>query len=223
MSSELKIGDPFDEQTTVGPMVSTGHAYRVKHLLDETLSDGVAVELACGEEVTYGIPGLALDSDVITVPVYDYDHPMGRKEEEEEEEEEEEAELPTTGPYFDTCFLKPTLHINVPDDSFLAETEVFGPVGRMMIPFSNMDEAVTRANATEFGLAGGVFTQDMDVAASMASRLDCGNVWVNTWNWAPVQAPFSGRKASGHGSNLGTEEARAAWTQPKQITLPKQR
>jgi betaine-aldehyde dehydrogenase len=90
----------------------------------------------------------------------------------------------------------------VPDDSELSCQEVFGPVAAVFA-FESEAEAVRRANATPYGLAAGVITRDLDRAHRVASQLDAGVVWVNTYNVTPVELPFGGVKASGLGRENG--------------------
>lgn len=96
------------------------------------------------------------------------------------------------------CFVQPTVFADVTDDMTIAREEIFGPV-MCVLDFDHEDEVVARANATEFGLAGGVFTADMARAHRVVDALEAGTVWINTYNLCPVEIPFGGVKQSGFG------------------------
>jgi formyltetrahydrofolate dehydrogenase len=68
---------------------------------------------------------------------------------------------------------------------------------------SDIDGVIKRANATEYGLASGVFTKDINKAMYVSDRIDAGTVFVNTYNKTDVAAPFGGFKQSGFGKDLG--------------------
>ena len=112
-------------------------------------------------------------------------------------------------------FIEATVFADVTDTMTLARDEVFGPV-MAVLDFKDEEEAVTRANATEFGLAAGVFTADMTRAHRVISALEAGTCWINAYNLTPVEAPFGGAKLSG----VGRENGRAAveyYTQIKSV------
>jgi aldehyde dehydrogenase (NAD+) len=99
----------------------------------------------------------------------------------------------------------PTLLRDVPVDHRLAQEEVFGPVLAAM-PFSGEDDAATRANATAFGLAAGVWTRDGGRQLRMARRIRSGQVFINNYGAAGgVELPFGGVKSSGYGREKGLE------------------
>lgn len=105
-------------------------------------------------------------------------------------------------------FFTATLIDHVPADAALCDEEIFGPIAAIQ-RFHTEDEAVTRANATEFGLAGYVFTQDVDRAFNVADRLETGLVGINQGVPSNAAAPFGGVKQSGlgrEGSEEGLEE-----------------
>ena len=72
-----------------------------------------------------------------------------------------------------------------------------------VIKFSTVQEAVKRANATSYGLAAGVFCNDMDTVLTMVNSLQAGSVWVNCYEYITAQTPFGGFKMSGFGRELG--------------------
>uniref|UniRef100_A0A8C1QUS7 Aldehyde dehydrogenase 1 family, member L2 n=1 Tax=Cyprinus carpio TaxID=7962 RepID=A0A8C1QUS7_CYPCA len=96
-------------------------------------------------------------------------------------------------------FMEPTVFTDVEDHMFIAKEESFGPV---MVVSKFKDG---RANNTEFGLASGVFTRDINKAMYVSERLEAGTVFVNTYNKTDVAAPFGGFKQSGFGKDLGEE------------------
>ncbi len=113
------------------------------------------------------------------------------------------------------CFVQPTVFADVTDDMTIAREEVFGPV-MAVLDFDTEDEAVARANDTEFGLAAGVFTADLTRAHRVIGALQAGTCWINAYNLTPVEAPFGGVKASGVGRENG-HAAVAHYTQVKSV------
>ena len=99
-------------------------------------------------------------------------------------------------------FVEPTVFADVRDDMAIAREEIFGPV-MCVLRFDSEDEVIARANATGFGLAGGVFTQDLTRAHRVAARLQAGTCWINGYNLTPVEMPFGGVKLSGVGRENG--------------------
>ena len=102
-------------------------------------------------------------------------------------------------------FLEPTVFADVTDGMTIAREEIFGPV-MSVLDFETEGEALTRANDTEFGLSAGVFTRDLSRAHRMAAGFAAGTCYINTYNDAPVEAPFGGMKNSG----VGRENSKAA-------------
>ncbi|MBS44379.1 MAG: NAD-dependent succinate-semialdehyde dehydrogenase [Nocardioides sp.] len=101
-------------------------------------------------------------------------------------------------------FYRPTVLVDVPPESEINTQEIFGPVAPVTT-FSDEDEAVARANATEYGLASYVFTRDLARSVRMVERLDYGMVGLNTGLVSNAAAPFGGVKASGFGREGGFE------------------
>ncbi len=112
-------------------------------------------------------------------------------------------------------FVEPTIFTNVRDDMRIAQDEIFGPV-LSVLSFHSEDEVITRANATPFGLAAGVFTQDLTRGHRVISQLEAGTCWINNYNITPIEMPFGGYKASGLGRENGTE-ALHNFTQTKSV------
>lgn len=77
--------------------------------------------------------------------------------------------------------------------------------------FSDLEEVIVRANRTEFGLAAGVFTNDISKALRVADGIDAGTVFINTYNKTDVAAPFGGFKQSGFGKDLGNDLSWEIW------------
>ncbi|HXV64144.1 MAG TPA: aldehyde dehydrogenase family protein, partial [Vicinamibacteria bacterium] len=99
-------------------------------------------------------------------------------------------------------YYRPTLFVRVPDGAEVLSREVFGPVLTLQ-SFRHEDEAIERANDTEYGLAAVVFTGDRERAKRVARGLVCGTVWVNCFFVRDLRAPFGGAKASGIGREGG--------------------
>lgn len=98
----------------------------------------------------------------------------------------------------------PTVIVDVTDQAPIVAEEVFGPVLTVQ-PFDTEEEAIERANATEYGLAAGVQTRDINKAHRLSEALDAGMVWVNTWGLLDPAMPFGGVKKSGFGRENGME------------------
>ncbi|MDR7125920.1 betaine-aldehyde dehydrogenase [Pseudotabrizicola sp. 4114] len=167
-SEAIVLGDPQDDATQMGPLVSDAQLTKVLGYIDTAKAEGARL-------ITGGVRA-ALN----------------------------------TGYY-----VQPTVFADVTDDMTLAVEEVFGPV-MAVLDFDTEDEAVTRANATEFGLAAGVFTADLTRAHRVIGQLQAGTCWINAYNLTPVESPFGGSKASG----VGRENGHAAvehYTQIKSV------
>jgi betaine-aldehyde dehydrogenase len=167
----MRIGDPLDPATQVGPLVSEQHMHKVLSYLERGRAEGARV-LTGGARVTAG----ALSKGY---------------------------------------FVAPTVFDNCRDDMAIVREEIFGPV-MSVLEFEGEEEVVERANATEFGLAAGVFTNDLTRAHRVIARLQAGTCWINQYNVTPIELPFGGVKLSG----LGRENGRAAiehYTQLKSV------
>lgn len=121
----------------------------------------------------------------------------------------------TQGSCADGFFVEPTIFHKCEDGMGIVREEIFGPV-MTVLDFEDEDEVVARANATEYGLAAGVFTRDVSRAHRVVARLEAGTCWINAYNITPIELPFGGVKLSG----LGRENSRAAvehYTQIKSV------
>ncbi|XP_030856916.2 mitochondrial 10-formyltetrahydrofolate dehydrogenase isoform X1 [Gorilla gorilla gorilla] len=116
-------------------------------------------------------------------------------------------------------FMEPTVFTDVEDYMYLAKEESFGPI-MVISKFQNgdIDGVLQRANSTEYGLASGVFTRDINKAMYVSEKLEAGTVFINTYNKTDVAAPFGGVKQSGFGKDLG-EEALNEYLKTKTVTL----
>ena len=107
----------------------------------------------------------------------------------------------TEGDFAKGAFVAPTVFTDCTDDMTIAKEEIFGPV-LSIIAYNDIDDAVRIANATDYGLAGGVWLADKDKATAVAKRMRTGQVEVNGGNFNP-NAPFGGYKQSGNGREYG--------------------
>ena len=152
------LGDPLDEATNIGPLVSRQQFDKVMHYMQ--LGEREGARLVCGG-------GAA-----------------------------------TVDSFPDGYFVQPTVFADVTDDMSIAREEIFGPV-MSVLDFSDEDEVIARANDTEFGLAAGVFTKDIQRAHRVIDRLQAGTCWINAYNLTPIEMPFGGYKKSGIGRENG--------------------
>lgn len=113
-------------------------------------------------------------------------------------------------------FVTATVFADVEPSMTIAREEIFGPVAAVM-PFEDLDDAVTKANDTVYGLAAGVWTRDIGKAHRLASELQAGTVWINTYNQYDSASPFGGYKQSGFGRDLGYRSALEKYTQVKSV------
>ena len=112
-------------------------------------------------------------------------------------------------------WLEPTIFDRVSPDATIAREEIFGPVLATMT-FSDEAEAVELANRTIYGLAAALWTADVKRAHRVASRIQAGTIWVNTYHPLDAASPFGGYKQSGHGRELG-KHALELYTQVKSV------
>ena len=121
----------------------------------------------------------------------------------------------TTGDLVNGYFVAPTVFDECRDDMAIVREEIFGPV-MSVLEFEDEQEVIGRANASEFGLAAGVFTNDLTRGHRVIANLQAGTCWINQYNVTPIELPFGGVKLSG----VGRENGRAAiehYTQLKSV------
>ena len=168
-TAKITLGDPLDETTQMGPLVSESQLERVLGYIAQGQGEGA--RLVCGG-----------------------------------------ARAGERG-----CFVQPTVFADVTDDMTIAREEIFGPV-MAVLDFEDEAEVIARANATEYGLAAGLFTRDITRAHRVIAQLQAGTCWINAYNLTPVEMPFGGVKASG----VGRENGHAAlehYTRVKSVYL----
>jgi len=149
-------GDPFEQSTRLGPLVSEAQRGRVRGYIEKGEAEGAKL-LTGGTAAPEG-----LDKGF---------------------------------------FVRPTVFSEVTPEMTIAQEEIFGPVLAIM-PYDDEEDAVRIANATEYGLAGGVWSGDEARAKAVARRIRTGQVEINGGVFNPL-APFGGFKQSGHGRELG--------------------
>ena len=172
-TKKLRIGDPMDPRTDIGPMAH-------EQQMEKTLSH---IDIGKKEGATLLYGGTRVK-----------DLPNGLK---------------------DGYFLLPAIFTDCTDDMTIVHEEIFGMV-MSILPFSDEEDVVSRANNTEFGLAAGVFTKDIQRGLRMVKKMKAGTTWINNYNLTPVQLPWGGFKKSGIGSENGIGGVEA-WTQWKSV------
>ncbi|WP_124248423.1 aldehyde dehydrogenase [Gordonia sp. X0973] len=108
------------------------------------------------------------------------------------------------GDHADGFYVEPTVFAGATNDMTIAQEEIFGPVATV-IPFDTMDEAITLANATPYGLAGGLWTENLGTAHKVSQAIQAGTVWVNCYGVLDPSIGFGGTKMSGYGWKGGRE------------------
>jgi len=154
----MRIGDPSDESTDLGALISEDHLAKVQGYVELAKQEGGAL-------LTGGTPCL----------------PSG---------------------FEGGNWMAPTVIEGLSPDSRCSTEEIFGPVVTLH-PFGSEDEAVAIANNTRYGLAGSVWTSDLDKGRRVSEAIDTGMVWVNTWLHRDLRVPFGGVKDSGVGREGG--------------------
>ncbi|PHZ09511.1 aldehyde dehydrogenase ALDH15, partial [Rhizopus microsporus ATCC 52813] len=114
-------------------------------------------------------------------------------------------------------YIEPTVFVNCHNDMRIMREEIFGPVVAIGT-FKDIDEAIELANDSEYGLAGGVYTKDIDVAIKVTNEVKAGTMWINCYDVFDQSTPFGGYKQSGFGKELG-KYALQEYTQVKVVKL----
>jgi betaine-aldehyde dehydrogenase len=99
-------------------------------------------------------------------------------------------------------FIAPTIFTDCSDDMTIVKDEIFGPV-MSILKFKSEEEVIARANDSDYGLAAGVFTQNINRAHRVIAELEAGTCWINNYNITPVELPIGGYKQSGIGRENG--------------------
>ena len=121
------------------------------------------------------------------------------------------------GKYEKGFFIEPTVIEGLPVSSKVNQNEVFGPVVTLT-PFSDEDDLLKLTNSTQYGLSASIFTQNLNRAHRLASLIDAGTVWINTWLLRDLRVPFGGMKKSGIGRE-GGHSSLHFFTEPKNICI----
>lgn len=167
----LKIGDPFDPETMIGPLVTAEHHDKVMRYMKVAHDSGAR-------------------------------HVVG-------------GNVPDDPALADGNYVVPAIFADATDTMAFVTDEVFGPL-MSVLRFDDEDEVLRRANATDYGLSGAVFTKDFARANRVANGLQAGSVWINEYNYLPASIPFGGYKHSGVGRENGYH-ATEHYTQVKTI------
>ena len=117
----------------------------------------------------------------------------------------------------DGYFIAPTIVRDIPDDARLVREEQFGPV-LPVLRYDDLDDALARANDSDYGLGGTIWTKDIQRGIDVAMKIDSGTVWVNKHLDLPFDIPFGGTKQSGIGRE-GGDDGLEAFTQPHVINV----
>ncbi len=112
------------------------------------------------------------------------------------------GERATTGLLAQGAYVQPTVFTDCHDDMKIVQEEIFGPV-MSILTYDTIEEAIQRANNTNFGLAAGVVTQNISQAHQIIHQLEAGICWINTWGESPAEMPVGGYKESGVGRENG--------------------
>ena len=167
----MKVGDPFDPDVMVGPLISAEHRDKVESYIAAARAS-TAVHVVGGER-------------------------------------------PSDPALTDGYYVTPAVFADCTDEMSFVREEIFGPV-MAVLRFDTEDEVVARANDTDYGLSGAVFTQDFARAHRVANAIEAGIVWINDYNVTPPSIPFGGSKHSGLGRENGLQTI-DAYTQIKTI------
>ncbi|XP_074567262.1 aldehyde dehydrogenase family 2 member C4-like [Curcuma longa] len=115
-------------------------------------------------------------------------------------------------------YIEPTIFADVTEDMVIAKEEIFGPVMSLM-KFKTIEEAIQKANNTQYGLAAGVVTKNLDIANRMSRSVRAGNIWINCYSALDRNLPFGGFKMSGFGKDLGVDSVEK-YMQVKSVVTP---
>ncbi|KAL0333924.1 UNVERIFIED_CONTAM: Aldehyde dehydrogenase family 2 member C4 [Sesamum angustifolium] len=115
-------------------------------------------------------------------------------------------------------YIEPTIFTDVADDMTIAKEEIFGPVMSVM-KFKTVEEVIKRANATKYGLAAGIMTNDLNIANTVSRSIRAGVIWINCYFAFDKDLPYGGYKMSGFGRDMGMESL-DKYLQVKSVAMP---
>jgi aminomuconate-semialdehyde/2-hydroxymuconate-6-semialdehyde dehydrogenase len=173
--SRLKIGDPLDEATNIGAVVSSEHLEKVLSYIELAKEEGGRILLG-GNRVDLSKESYKLENPKSQIP-----------------------NLKLTG-----WFIEPTIIENLAFDCRTNREEIFGAVVTIQ-PFDTEEEVLNYANSVEYGLSATVWTENLSRAHRVAERIESGIVWINCWLLRDLRTPFGGMKQSGMGREGGFE------------------
>lgn len=171
---QLRVGDPYEENTRQGAIVSKAHFDKIMRCIDTAKQENGKV--LCGGNSLKGVGRCA-----------------------------------------NGFFIQPTVIEGLDAQCKTNQEEIFGPVVTLQ-SFRTEEEAIVKANATEYGLAATVWTQDISRANRVAANIDSGIIWVNCWLLRDLRTPFGGMKNSGVGKEGGWEALRF-FTESKNVCV----
>ncbi|KAI3404811.1 ALD5, partial [Candida oxycetoniae] len=114
-------------------------------------------------------------------------------------------------------FLQPTIFTDVDEKMTIAQEEIFGPVVTVL-KFETVEEAIAMANDSDYGLAAGIHTTNLNKAVHVSNKINAGTVWINTYNDFNPMVPFGGVHSSGIGREMG-QEVFQEYTQCKAVRI----
>ena len=154
----IRMGDPLDENTNFGPLVSQNHMQNVLKHIEKGVLEGARL-LVGGERILEGA-------------------------------------------FAKGNYVQATVFTNCTDNMTIVREEIFGPV-MCILTYDDESEVIRRANDTNYGLAAGVLTSDLNRAHRVIHQLEAGICWINTWGESPAEMPVGGYKQSGVGRENG--------------------
>lgn len=173
-AAKLKVGDPLDDSSRQGALVSNPHLEKIRSCVETAVAEGGKILLG-GKQVK--MPGRCAKG----------------------------------------YFFEPTIIEGLGPQCRTNMEEIFGPVVTLQ-PFTGMEEALTLANASQYGLSATIWTSDIQKAHTAAAHIESGIIWVNCWLLRDLRTPFGGMKNSGVGREGGWEAMRF-FTEPRNVCI----
>lgn len=200
--SALKVGDPQDDATDVGAIVSKQHFDKIMSYIDLAREEGGTI--LCGGSVASVSASVSSVSSVSSVV-------------RAETTEHTDRNAEPTDRNLNGFFIEPTVIEGLAHNCRTNQEEIFGPVVTIM-PFDTEEEVLGYANSVRYGLSATVWTENLSRAHRVASRLESGIVWINCWLLRDLRTPFGGVKDSGIGREGGFEALRF-FTEEKNVCV----